>query len=377
MVERVKPSILKIVTNAGTGSGFIYNVSGQTASVITNRHVVEGATSIQAEYEGSTFHAQYVSTDPVRDLAVIEVCCSRSFRPLVIGNYGKAKLGTDVYALGYPLGLDTMRVTAGVVSGLDYLLDADEYWIQTDAAINPGNSGGPLVLADGEVIGVNTLIFRYSRDGRPLDGVGVAISARTVDEALPGLEGTLRAVVAPTPTVPVPTPNPEREEFYLDKVELPHEDDGQIVGYLIWENAHTFGVYADFEVPYASDVGNWTAGYMFRNVAFNHGWRIYVHSEGRWTLALSEGSGPWNYVNEGWMPSSYFNDQPGEVNQLMLTVRADDIAKFRVNRELVATLDLSSGYDGGSLFAAAGFLEGTEVLGYVTRVWGLTAISYD
>ena len=205
MVERVKPSVLKIVASTSTGSGFIYNVNGQTASVITNRHVVEGATSIHVIYEDSTFQAEYVSTDPVRDLAVIEVCCSRSFKPLVIGDYSDAKLGSDVYALGFPLGLDTVRVTAGVVSGLDYLPDADEYWIQTDAALNPGNSGGPLVLADGEVVGVNTLGIRYSQGGRPLDGVGFAISARTVDEALPGMEKTRRAFTAPTPTV---EPNP-------------------------------------------------------------------------------------------------------------------------------------------------------------------------
>ena len=376
-MDRVKPSVLKIVTNAGTGSGFIYNVNGQTASVITNRHVVEGATSIEAAYEGSTFQAKYVSTDPVRDLALIEVCCSASFALLQIAHWGDAKLGAEVYALGYPLGLGTVRVTAGLVSGLDYYADADEHWIQTDAALNPGNSGGPLVLANGEVVGVNFGGLRYDSDGQPLEGFGFAISSRTIDAALPGMEKTLRAVATPIPPTPVSTPTLERGEYYRDSVQLMHEDDSQIAGYLIWESTHAFSVYADFEVPYASDVGEWTAGYIFRNVAFDHGWRIYVHSEGRWTLALSEGSGPWNYVNQGLVPSSYFNDQPGERNQLMLTVRADDIAKFRVNTFLVATLDLSSGYDGGNLFAAAGFLEGTEVEGYITRVWGLTAISYD
>ena len=380
MVERVKPSVLKIVTDAGTGSGFIYNVSGQTASVITNRHVVEGATSIQAVYEGSTFDAQYVSTDPVRDLAVIEVCCSVSFQALQIAHWGDANLGTEVYALGYPLGLSTVRVTAGLVSGLDYYADADEHWIQTDAALNPGNSGGPLVMVNGEVVGVNFGGLRYDSEGQPLEGLGFAISARTLDVALLGMESTLKPVSTPIPPTPVSTPTPERGEYYRDRVELRHEEgDGQLERHSVWEDIDNFTVYADFEVPYSSDVGEWDSGYMFRyeNGATGWiGWRIYVHSNGWWNLTLHSYNGDSDSFEkraDGWFPDlSTLSTNPGESNHLQLTVTGNR-GVFRVNRELVATVDLSGGPESGSLHAAIGFKAGTEVDGYTTTIWGLGA----
>ena len=379
-MERVKPSILKIVTNAGTGSGFIYNVNGQTASVITNRHVVEGATSIQAVYEGSTFQAQYVSTDPARDLAVIEVCCSTSFKALRIAYWGDAKLGTEVYALGYPLGLGTVRVTAGLVSGLDYYADADEHWIQTDAALNPGNSGGPLVMLSGEVAGVNFGGLRYDSNGQPLEGFGFAISARTIDAALPDMESTLRAVAAPSPTATAPA----KREFYKDRVDLPHDEgDGQLERYIVWEDADRFSIWAEFEVPYGPEVGAWDSGYMFRYENGSTGWtgwRIYVHSNGWWNLTLHSNDGnseKFEKRADGWLSDlSNLSTNPGESNRLQLTVTGNR-GVFRVNWELVATVDLSGGPESGLLEAAIGFNTGTEVDGFTTTIWGLGATNLE
>ena len=373
-MDRVKPSVLKIVTNAGTGSGFIYNVNGQTASVITNRHVVEGATSIHAVYEGSTFQAQYVSTDPARDLAVIEVCCSRSFKPLVIGDYSDAKLGSDVYALGYPLGLDTVRVTAGVVSGLDYLLAANEYWIQTDAALNPGNSGGPLVLADGEVIGVNTLGIRYSQGGRPLDGVGFAISARTVDEALPGLEGTLSAVAAPTPTAistPRATPYPSGRfrQFQLDDGAMPHENDGFIEEQQVSDDIRNFFVSADFEVPYSAQQGNWNFGFIFRNASNGNLSYVALTQDSNHAHYLRV-DGNYSIVNSG--PVHNLSLSAGSINNVALIV-IEDRGWLFVNFDYVTDLDLSGSQVDGALTIATGLLANSEVPGYSTQYSNVSA----
>ena len=357
MVERVKPSVLKIVTNAGTGSGFIYNVNGQTASVITNRHVVEGATSIEAVYERSTYQAQYVSTDPVRDLAVIEVCCNRSFKPLVISNYSEAKLGTDVYALGYPLGLDTVRVTAGLVSGLDYYSAADEHFIQTDAALNPGNSGGPLVLATGEVVGVNTAVRRFSQSGVPLDGVGWAISVRTVEAALPSLENGLRVVVVPTPTADAGQSN------WIDRIDLVHRADGFLEEHLVRDDVRNFSIGAFFEVPHGTAVGGWTAGILFRRSAAAGNWRLYIASNGYWSLTLQRGDGSFEHRNSG---DISILSKVGEQNGLFLSTTGDR-AEFSVNGQLISNLDLSGGPYSGYLAIAIEF-EGDGVLGYTTTV---------
>ena len=375
MVERVKPSVLKIVTNAGTGSGFIYNVNGQTAGVITNRHVVEGATSIEAVYEGSTYQAHHVSTDPVRDLAVIEVCCSRLFKSLRIGNYGEAKLGTQVYALGFPLGLDTLRVTAGLVSGFDYYSSVDEHWIQTDAALNPGNSGGPLVLASGDVAGVNFGGLRYDSNGQPLEGFGFAISARTVDVALPGLERTLRTVMAPTPTVPAPTPTASSGawSFNEDTVVLSHdEENGVIELYQVRDNVRDFFIGAFFEVPYGPEVGRWTVGFMFRNSDASgdwSNWRTYISSEGYWSLTLHDIDGSFVHRNTGDVSVLSI---AGEQNGITLEVSGDR-ATFTVNGFEVSNLDLSGGPQSGYLDVGIGFEKDDEILGYTTTIRDIIA----
>ena len=367
-MERVKPSVLKIVTNTGTGTGFIYNVNGETARVITNRHVMEGATFIQAVYEESAFQVHNVSTDPLSDLAVIEVCCSRSFKPVMIGNYGDAKLGTEVYALGYPLGLATVRVTAGLVSGLDYYADADEHWIQTDAALNPGNSGGPLVLANGEVVGVNTLGRRFSPGGVPLDGVGFAISARTIDAALPGMERTLSAITLPTPTVvstPRATspPGDQFRQFWLDDGELPHDDDGFIEEKAIVSDIRNFNIFADFTVPYSATVGNWNFGFVFRNAQDGNLSYVVLTQDGNYFNYLRE-QGNDQLVSSGLVDN--LNVLVSSINTVTLVV-IEDRGWLFVNFDFVTDLDLSGTQESGQLAIATGLFSGSEVPGYTTR----------
>ena len=109
-------------------------------------------------------------------------------------------------AMGYPLGITgEATVTIGIVSAKRYDSDLDREVIQTDTPINPGNSGGPLLSLSGEIVGINTFKMERTGSGRPVEGLGFAVSELTILRLLPGLKaGTL--VTAPTPT-PVPQPN--------------------------------------------------------------------------------------------------------------------------------------------------------------------------
>jgi putative serine protease PepD len=167
-------------TATAQGSGFVYDESGD---IVTNAHVVEGATSIKVELaNGKTYDATLVASDPSTDLAVIKVDAPASqLHPLALANSSSVEVGDGVVAIGSPFGLSE-TVTAGIVSALDRQIDSPDGFtipgaIQTDAAINHGNSGGPLLDLSGKVIGVNAQIESDSGDNA---GVGFAIPSNTV-----------------------------------------------------------------------------------------------------------------------------------------------------------------------------------------------------
>jgi putative serine protease PepD len=162
------------------GSGFVYDDDG---TVVTNQHVVEGADSISVRFwNGKSYRARLVGTDPSTDLAVIDVEAPASvLSPLRLGDSSALRVGDAVLALGSPFGLES-TLTSGIVSALHRQMEAPNGFtindsIQTDAAINHGNSGGPLLGTDGLVLGVNAQIKSESGGN---DGVGFAIPSNTV-----------------------------------------------------------------------------------------------------------------------------------------------------------------------------------------------------
>ena len=192
------PSVVEILGSSGTGTGFVVSEGGLT---VTNRHVVEGADRVLIRVsDGEVYLGRIIRTHPTLDLAYIQIEADRQFTPIAFGDSDEARVGSDVIAIGFPLGSELGReatITKGIISAKR---EAPSY-LQTDAPLNPGNSGGPLLDEFGRVIGVNTA--RVSeRDGRTITGINFAIPINHVKRDLEAgsLPRSLTVAITPTPT---------------------------------------------------------------------------------------------------------------------------------------------------------------------------------
>ncbi len=172
------------------GSGVIFDPNG---FIVTNNHVVEGATQITVTLsDRREFSAKVVGTDPKTDLAVVKIE-TKDLPALKWAEYDKLEVGDLVLAVGSPFGLSS-TVTLGIISALGRgnvgIADYEDF-IQTDAAINPGNSGGALVNLNGDLIGINTAIF--SRTGGS-EGIGFAIPSSIALDIVDSLQKTGKVV---------------------------------------------------------------------------------------------------------------------------------------------------------------------------------------
>lgn len=177
-------------SQAGTGSGVVYKTKGGQAFIVTNHHVVEGASEIEVVLsDGTHVPATLVGSDVLTDLAVLTIDADNVKKVAEFGNSDKVKTGEPVLAIGNPLGLQFAgSVTQGIISGIERTVKVDldqdgtVDWqtevLQTDAAINPGNSGGALVNLDGKVIGINSMKIAQSA----VEGIGLAIP---INDAIP------------------------------------------------------------------------------------------------------------------------------------------------------------------------------------------------
>ena len=206
VVERVRPAVVNIYTRkalpaerviAGQptlvpkerlaqslGSGFIID---ETGHVITNFHVIEGATQIEVRlFDERWFKADVVGDDARTDIALLKLREAESLPTVALGDSDALRVGDWVLAIGNPLGL-TSTVTVGIASatGRKHIpMGGDlgfQDFIQTDASINPGNSGGPLVDLEGTVVGVNTAVASGQ-------GIGFAVPVNMVNEILDRLK---------------------------------------------------------------------------------------------------------------------------------------------------------------------------------------------
>jgi putative serine protease PepD len=231
VAQAVSPSIVEINADSAngqsTGSGVIITADGE---IITNNHVVSGASSIKVRLsDGKTYSADIVGTDPGKDLALIKLegaggtsrAAGGGLKAAALGDSSRIKVGDEVVAIGSPEGL-TGTVTSGIVSALDRDVTVakdqepqrqpgggDSGWpfefggrefngdtgsskttykaIQTDASLNPGNSGGALINMNGEIIGINSAMYSpSSATGSTAGsvGLGFAIPVDTVKDVL-------------------------------------------------------------------------------------------------------------------------------------------------------------------------------------------------
>ncbi|OAZ59351.1 Peptidase Do [Bacillus siamensis] len=169
----------------GSGSGVIFKKANGKAYIITNNHVVEGASSLKVSlYDGTDVTAKLVGRDSLTDLAVLEISDKHVTKTASFGSSSALRTGESVIAIGDPLGKDLSRtVTQGIVSGLNRTVsistsagESSINVIQTDAAINPGNSGGPLLNTDGKIIGINSMKISEN----DVEGIGFAIPSNDV-----------------------------------------------------------------------------------------------------------------------------------------------------------------------------------------------------
>ncbi|MEQ2528010.1 PDZ domain-containing protein [Robertmurraya yapensis] len=170
---------------SGSGSGVIFKKSGNEAYIVTNNHVIEGASEIEISFHtGEKTTAALIGADALTDLAVLKIDAKYADTVLEFGDSSTLRAGEQVLAIGNPLGLEFSRtVTQGIISAVDRDIavstSAGEWELnvlQTDAAINPGNSGGALMNAQGQVIGINSL--KISESG--VEGLGFAIPSNDV-----------------------------------------------------------------------------------------------------------------------------------------------------------------------------------------------------
>ncbi|MGW6741967.1 S1C family serine protease [Streptomyces sp. NPDC055025] len=233
VAQAVSPTIVEITasSNSGqsTGSGVIITSDGE---IITNNHVIAGASTVQARLsDGKTYNAQVVGTDADKDLALVKLNGASGLKTATLGNSDQVGVGDEVVAIGSPEGL-TGTVTSGIISALNrdvtVAKEQDQgqgqgqqpgggNWpfefggqqfngdtgsskttykaLQTDASLNPGNSGGALIDMNGEIIGINSAMYAPSSSsvgggsGAGSVGLGFAIPVNTVKSDLAALRG--------------------------------------------------------------------------------------------------------------------------------------------------------------------------------------------
>ena len=187
--EKAIPSVVSIscTLSSGTSSGTGVVISSD-GYLLTNCHVVEGATSIIATFaDGQTLPARMVGQDKISDLAVLQVEANN----LVAAEFGDSsvlRVGDSVAAIGDPLGSKLRgTMTDGIISAINRDIEADGRMmtlIQANAALNSGNSGGPLLNCYGQVIGINTLKIGDFVDAAGVEGLGFAIPSATVKDGV-------------------------------------------------------------------------------------------------------------------------------------------------------------------------------------------------
>lgn len=170
---------------ADVGSGVIYQKNNGSAYIVTNNHVIDGASEIKVQLHNSKqVDAKLIGKDALTDIAVLKIDDTKGTKAIDFANSSKVKTGDSVFAMGNPLGLEFANsVTSGIISASERTIDTQTSAgankvnvLQTDAAINPGNSGGALVDLNGNLVGINSMKIANEQ----VEGIGFAIPSNEV-----------------------------------------------------------------------------------------------------------------------------------------------------------------------------------------------------
>jgi S1-C subfamily serine protease len=174
-----------------TGSGFVIDQAG---TILTNAHVVNGATKVTVRFQNKeSVEAKVLGKDESTDLALLKVdAAGLRLTPLTLGSSKGVQVGDPAIAIGNPFGLER-TLTTGVISAVQRTIQAPNNFqiddvLQTDAPINPGNSGGPLIDATGKVIGINSQIATGGSASQGSVGIGFAVPIDTAKQIIPELK---------------------------------------------------------------------------------------------------------------------------------------------------------------------------------------------
>ena len=349
VVDKARPSVVRIVTDDGSGTGFVIDNAGY---ILTNEHVVEGLTRVTIVFhDGARLEARVFSADAARDIALLEVETDRSLTPLEFA--ASVREGEGVIALGFPLDLaESMTVTRGIVSALR-TFDGVKH-VQTDAAINPGNSGGPLLNDSGEVVGMNTFI-RREIEGREYDaqGIGFGVSFDVLEarlaamKASPSLPATPDAGATATAVAQAtPRPAPKRG-FGPVSGELEHDEDSFVpfrYAPVSLTNALIEATFADTHTQHGRD---WSHGFFIRKVDQRY-YILTIASSGAWYLDLRDGEPPHDAIDVQSGYSHNIKVGAGSENHVRL-ITLDDRGWLFINDAFEAQLDLGEISDAGGV----------------------------
>ena len=366
VIEEVRPSVV-YVWNAGGdhgGSGVIFKTQGEKAYVMTNSHVVDdnqGAGHSVRTDDGEWYRATLLRADPVRDLAVLTICCD-DFTAVDFAESDDVLVGDQVFAMGYPdpLRYDTATVTTGVVSAIRYSWNRASMVVQTDAATNPGNSGGPLFAYDGLVAGVMHSGLNYGSDGTPREGLAFGAALTTIETHMATLM----------------TPGGEFEFEGIDGSVYHDSDKDTIKRRIINVNYSDGRADIEFEAnvinPYSASTQLWSYGLIARAdpVARDEedlpSLYFVIDSRQQWGVKRVASEEPFfTTLAEGTVSSV----RTGANASNHLKVRTvGSVARFWVNGQRVGgDIDISSAPHAGDIGVAGTYWKGSDRQGAVTK----------
>lgn len=233
IIKKVKPAVVYIETDAGTGSGMVISSDG---FILTNAHVVQDSTTAKITLSsGSTYTASIVGRDENVDLAVLKVN-AQNLTKVEFGDSGTTDQGDDVFTLGYPFGIKgDVSFKEGTISRK--IINGANTYLETSAEIHPGNSGGPLVNAEGNVVGVNSASFGQSIKGISVgETIKFAIPINVAKNLIPELKAG-RQVVVPKTEAPVASDPFQTEDSSLKIAKCQAERNSSISNFVSLTNS--------------------------------------------------------------------------------------------------------------------------------------------